>query len=280
MADSAHPSRLTPRLAILFDAENVSSAIVSPLLRRLRTHRFITVKRAYGDWSQLQGWKSVSLSHGIQAIHTPHYVSGKNAADMLMTIDAVDLLHQQVRWFCIVTNDSDFTPLVHRLIGGGARVVGFGSRKAAQSFISACHKYIVLEQEYTAKALRKAAVMADLERKRAAELPETAEQAAARAQLAASLQEIFWEASPQNDWLNLKDFHIQIQRHQPGFSCRQFGHKRMVKLMESLNLFELRKIKNPAASSQVKHELRLKQAEPISLPAPAAQSALEWPNNI
>jgi len=261
MADFAQ----TPRLAILFDAENVSSAIVGPMLGRLRLSRFVTLKRAYGDWSRLQNsWKTVSLDYGIQAVHTPNYSTGKNSADILLTIDAMDLLHQQVKWFCIVTNDSDFTPLVHRLIGGGARVVGFGSHKASQSFISACHKYIVLsETEYRSKAAQKAALIASLQRKQLVELSDSPEQIAARAQLMVDLHEIFSEASPQNHWMNLKDFHARIQRRQPDFSCRQFGHKGMVKLMESLNLFELRKIRNPTAPSQVKHELRLKQPDEV-----------------
>ncbi|MBW4464284.1 MAG: NYN domain-containing protein [Pegethrix bostrychoides GSE-TBD4-15B] len=256
MADFA----ATPRLAILFDAENVSAAIAGPMLSRLQLSRFVTIKRAYADWSRLQnGWKSVLVNYGIHAVHTPNYSAGKNSADILLTIDAMDLLHQQVSWFCIVTNDGDFTPLVHRLIGGGARVVGFGSRRAALSFISACHKYIVLEEtEYTSKAAQKAALMANLQRKQSMEVLETPEQSAARARLAVMLHEIFSEASPQNHWVNLKDFHARIQRRQPDFSCRQFGQKGMVKLMESLNLFELRKVKNPTAPSQVKHELRLR----------------------
>ena len=258
MADFAQ----TPRLAILFDAENVSSTVVSPLLSRLQTHRFVTLKRAYGDWGNLHGgWRTVLLDYGIQAIHTPNYAVGKNSADILLTIDAMDLLHQQVSWFCIVSNDSDFTPLVQRLIGGGARVIGFGSRRAAQSFINACHRFIVLEEaEYLSKAEQKAVFIASLQRKQLVGLSETPERAAIRAELAEVLQDIFCQLSPKNNWVRLKDFHARIQRRQPDFSCRQFGHKGMVKLMESLDVFELRKVKNPTAPSQLMVEIRLKQA--------------------
>jgi uncharacterized LabA/DUF88 family protein len=260
MADSAQ----TPRLAVLFDAENISSTVVSPLLTRLKTHRFVTLKRAYGDWGHLQGsgWRNVLLDYGIQAVHAPNYSVGKNSADILLTIDAMDLLHQQVRWFCIVTNDSDFTPLVQRLIGGGARVVGFGTRRASESFMNACHRFIVLEEsEYLSKSAQKAVFIASLQRKPIVELSETPERAAARRQLATALQEIFCEFSPKNNWVRLKDFHGRIQKRQPDFSCRQFGQKGMVKLMESLDVFELRKVKNPTAPSQIMIEMRLKPPE-------------------
>ena len=259
MADFAQ----TPKLAVLFDAENISSGIVRPMLNRLQTHRFMTIKRAYGDWSHLQhSWKTVLLDYGIQAVHAPNYSIGKNSTDILLTIDAVDLLHQQVSWFCIVTNDSDFTPLVHRLIGGGARVVGFGSRAAAQSFVNACHRFIVLEEaEYLSKAAQKAAYIESLHRKQLIELAETPERATERSRLSEALYRLFCELSPRNDWVKLRDFHTRIQRRQPGFSCRQFGHKGMVKLMESLDLFELRKVRNPTAPSQLMVEVRLKPTE-------------------
>jgi uncharacterized LabA/DUF88 family protein len=133
------------RLAILIDAENVNVRLVRQVLTRLESARVLTVKRAYGDWGRLQtAWKSTLIDCGIQAIQAPNYAPGKNSADMALTIDAMDLLHQQVNWFCLVSNDSDFTPLAYRLTGAGARVVGFGSRQASQAFVKACHRFVVL----------------------------------------------------------------------------------------------------------------------------------------
>jgi uncharacterized LabA/DUF88 family protein len=135
------------RLAILIDAENISPTVIKQVLLRLQSYKGLLLKRAYGDWSKphLNRWKPLLIDWGIQAVHSPTYTVGKNSADMALTIDAIDLLSQQVNWFCIVSNDSDFTPLAHRLNVAGARVVGFGTRKASRAFENACHRFIVID---------------------------------------------------------------------------------------------------------------------------------------
>ena len=72
---------------------------------------------------------------------------GKNATDMAMTIDAIDLLYQgKVDGFGIMTSDSDFTPLVTRLRQDGIVVYGFGEAKTPEAFKSVCTRFIDIKQ--------------------------------------------------------------------------------------------------------------------------------------
>src|SRR4051812_26960416 len=73
--------------------------------------------------------------------------SQKNASDMALAIDAVELWHSAApEAFAIVSSDSDFTPLVHYLREKGAAVYGYGRAKTPAPFQSACTKFTVLEQ--------------------------------------------------------------------------------------------------------------------------------------
>src|SRR5690606_41457212 len=75
------------------------------------------------------------------------WTRGKNATDMAMTIDAIDLLYDgKVDGFGIMSSDSDFTPLVTRLRQDGLIVYGFGSAKAPEPFKTACTRYIDVDQ--------------------------------------------------------------------------------------------------------------------------------------
>jgi hypothetical protein len=74
------------------------------------------------------------------------YTTGKNASDIALVIDAMDLLHSgRFDGFCLVSSDSDFTRLASRLREQGADVYGFGAQKTPESFRQACRRYIYTE---------------------------------------------------------------------------------------------------------------------------------------
>ena len=84
---------------------------------------------------------------GLQPVQQFDLTKGKNATDMAMTIDAIDLLYGgKVDGFGIMSSDSDFTPLVTRLRQDGLLVYGFGSAKAPEAFKTACTRYIDVDQ--------------------------------------------------------------------------------------------------------------------------------------
>jgi len=129
-----------PRLAVLFDADNVPYSNVRGMLAEIAKYGTPTFKRIYGDWTKptVAGWKTVLLENGITPIQQYSYTSGKNATDSAMIIDAMDILYTgRVDGFCIVSSDSDFTRLATRLREAGMKVYGIGEKKTPIPFIAA-----------------------------------------------------------------------------------------------------------------------------------------------
>jgi uncharacterized protein (TIGR00288 family) len=136
------------RLAVLIDADNTSPKLIKEMFEELASYGTITVKRAYGDWTNphLNGWREILLGNAISPQQQFAYTSGKNATDSALIIDAMDLLYSgNVEGFAIVSSDSDFTPLATRLRESGKRVIGVGQRKTPKAFVEACEKFVFLE---------------------------------------------------------------------------------------------------------------------------------------
>ena len=139
----------TPRrLAVLFDAENISYTLTRPILQRAAHYGELTVKRAYGDWSQprLGRMRTVMLNNAIEPVQLFPYARGKNAADIMLTVEAMALLNTgQFDGICIASSDSDLTPLVYCIRREGLRVIGFGGRHTPMPFVKACDNFIYTE---------------------------------------------------------------------------------------------------------------------------------------
>src|SRR3954453_24261572 len=136
------------RLAVLIDADNTSPKPIKEMFEELASYGTITVKRAYGDWTNphLTGWRDVLLGNAISPQQQFAYTYGKNATDSALIIDAMDLLYSgNVEGFAIVSSDSDFTPLATRLRESGKRVIGVGQRKTPKAFVEACERFVFLE---------------------------------------------------------------------------------------------------------------------------------------
>jgi uncharacterized protein (TIGR00288 family) len=136
-------------IALLIDADNASHAGIDPVLTVLAELGQVNIRRAYGNWAKpaLSKWNQITHRYGLQPIQQFDLTKGKNATDMAMTIDAIDLLYGgKVDGFGIMSSDSDFTPLVTRLRQDGLLVYGFGSAKAPEAFKTACTRYIDVDQ--------------------------------------------------------------------------------------------------------------------------------------
>ncbi|GAA0278672.1 hypothetical protein GCM10009127_19600 [Alteraurantiacibacter aestuarii] len=136
-------------IALLIDADNASHAGIDPVLTVLAELGQVNIRRAYGNWAKpaLSNWNKITHRFGLQPMQQFDLTKGKNATDMAMTIDAVDLLYAgKVDGFGIMSSDSDFTPLVTRLRQDGLIVYGFGSSKAPEPFKTACTRFIDVDQ--------------------------------------------------------------------------------------------------------------------------------------
>ena len=136
-------------IALLIDADNASARGIDPVLTVLAELGQVNIRRAYGNWAKqaLHKWSDITHRYGLQPIQQFDLTKGKNATDMAMTIDAIDLLYGgKVDGFGIMSSDSDFTPLVTRLRQDGLLVYGFGSAKAPEAFKTACTRFIDVDQ--------------------------------------------------------------------------------------------------------------------------------------
>ncbi|WP_180059554.1 NYN domain-containing protein [Acinetobacter sp. YH12128] len=138
----------TKKFAVLIDADNSSINAIPSVLEEVAKYGIASVKRVYGDWSSetLKNWREVLLPHAITPVQQFAYTKGKDATDMILIIDAMDLLYAgALDGFCIVSSDSDFTPLASRIRENGLSVYGFGKKSTPEAFKKACDKFIYVE---------------------------------------------------------------------------------------------------------------------------------------
>jgi hypothetical protein len=153
-------------IALLIDADNASWHAIDPVLTVLAELGTVNIRRVYGNWSKpaLKGWRDMTLKHGIEPQQQFDLTKGKNATDMKMTIDAMDLLFRgRIGGFGIMSSDSDFMPLAMRIRQDGIPVYGFGNLKTPEAFKQACTRFIdvgALVSEAKAEATAPAAAAA------------------------------------------------------------------------------------------------------------------------
>lgn len=139
----------TGNVALLIDADNAAYSAIDPVLTALADLGMVNIRRVYGNWSKpaLKGWRDVALRYALAPQQQFDITKGKNATDMKMTIDAMDLLASgRVTGFGIMSSDSDFMPLVTRIRQDGLQVYGFGKATAPAGFREACNRYIDVDQ--------------------------------------------------------------------------------------------------------------------------------------
>ena len=135
-------------IAMLIDADNVSAKYIPGILSELSKFGKITVRRMYGDWSQdrLHSWLNRASGYSLTPVMQPNNTPGKNASDIGLIIDAMDILYTgDVQGFCIVSSDGDFNKLATRLREAGKVVIGMGEKKTPESFRVSCERFIFLE---------------------------------------------------------------------------------------------------------------------------------------
>lgn len=139
-------------VALLIDFDNVPKGLVECVVQSAVSKCKHLACMAYADWDKSchQDMKKVLQYLGHETVSLPEGVNGKNAADMLMTIDGVDFLHTaRFDTYCIVSSDYDFAPLARRIYKSGIKAVGFGERKSKLTLRNRFTSYGVLEkQEY------------------------------------------------------------------------------------------------------------------------------------
>jgi len=139
----------TGNVALLIDADNASHNAIDPVLTALADLGTVNIRRVYGNWTKpaLTGWSDVALRYALEPQQQFDLTKGKNATDMKMTIDAMDLLAGgRVTAFGIMSSDSDFMPLATRIRQDGLQVYGFGRATTPLGFREACNRFIDVDE--------------------------------------------------------------------------------------------------------------------------------------
>ncbi|MCD8300190.1 MAG: NYN domain-containing protein [Clostridiales bacterium] len=139
------------KYALLIDVDNVSPKYLDVMISEAKSYGTVSVRRAYGDWTDIQkrSWKRLLLDASIIPIQQYSYTFGKNASDSSMIIDAMDILYtDNVDGFVIASSDSDFTRLAMRLREAGKMVIGMGESKTPKAFVRSCEEFKYLDVLY------------------------------------------------------------------------------------------------------------------------------------
>jgi uncharacterized LabA/DUF88 family protein len=216
----------SPRLAVLIDADNTSAKIADRLFEEIAQLGEASVRRIYGDFTRaaLRGWTDILAKHAIIAHQQFAYVTGKNASDIALVIDAMDLMHSgRFEGFCLVSSDSDFTRLAARIREQGLDVFGFGERKTPESFRQACRRFI-----YTENLLLGAQAQAD---------------APARAQTPGDAVPLLRTAIAQMDsedgWVGLGSLGTRLANLAADFDPRSYGVAKLSDLVRKSGAFDI-----------------------------------------
>ena len=235
-----------PRIALLIDADNSPASKIDVILAELAKVGVTNIRRAYGNWKKdgLKGWEAVLHEYAIRPVQQFDYSKGKNATDMGMVIEAMDLLYtDQPEAFGIVSSDADFTPLVMHLKAKGAQVFGFGAKKTPLPFVNACSRFLYLEnlgQPEPAKSTARPKAAAKAKDGNGEAAPTRLDTAALKqdARLVTLLRNAVESAAGEDGWSALGAVGQQIG-NQASFDPRNYGYRKLLDLIEATQLFEL-----------------------------------------
>lgn len=217
------------RIALLIDCDNVSSNAIESVLAELAKHGTVNVRHAHGDWksSYLSGWAEKLHPNAVRPIQQFAYSTGKNATDSAMIIDAMDLLYgKNIDAFALMTSDSDFTPLVLRILESGMPVFGFGERKTPTPFVHACSEFIYIENLQNVQDAKKSG-------------PEPLRVAAiVDKKLIQLLRTAVDQTSEDDGWSHLSKVGKYVS-NTSSFSPLNYGFRKLSDLLRSVDLFEI-----------------------------------------
>lgn len=228
----------TRKLAVLIDADNASPRIVTGLFEEIATIGEASVRRIYGDFSgtRLKGWAEVLSPHAIMPHQNFANTVGKNASDIALVIDAMDLLHSgRFDGFCLVSSDSDFTRLAARIREQGVDVYGFGEQKTPESFRQACKRFIYTENLLPLAAVVEADAKAGPDKAAAATIVARRSPSAAVPMIRIALSQL----DDTDGWFALGVVGKRLSVLNSDFDPRTFGHARLGDLVEKTGAFDV-----------------------------------------
>ncbi len=244
------------RFAVLIDADNTSPRIAAGLFEEIARFGEASVRRIYGDFSspRMKSWADILQKYAIDPYQQFAYTTGKNASDIALVIDAMDLLHSgRFDGFCLVSSDSDFTRLASRLREEGADVYGFGAQKTPESFRQACRRFVYIEN-----LLPEAEVA----------IPEEGSSKARPSASAAIpiLTKAIAQMETEDGWVGLGVVGQRLANIASDFDPRTYGFRKLSDLVRQTGAFEMDQPEGRAVRIRAKptHPSRSRPAQPAA----------------
>ena len=224
------------RIALFIDCDNISHKAIEGIINELSKYGIVNIRQAYGNWTKdnLKNWEDKLLEFAIKPIQQFDYSRNKNATDILMTIEAIDLLHtKDIDAFAFATSDSDFTPVVMRVQAEGIKVFGFGEKKTPKPFMAACSQFIFTEKlmRTTDKNMEEGNIHVAPTRKSVKEMRQDT-------WLVNVLRNAVDHTMDEYGWANLADIGTYIN-NSTSFSPVNYGYKKLSNLIKEIDLFDM-----------------------------------------
>lgn len=215
------------KIAVFIDADNAPAKKIDNVLAELARYGVVTIRKAYGNWKSqnLQPWEDILHEFAIQPIQQFDLTKGKNATDMALVIDVMDVLYtKEIDIICLVSSDCDFTPLVTRSLADGKFVIGFGERKAPLAFVNSCSRFLYFDDEA----------------KQEQPIQKNSKNIKSDTKLMNLLRQAIEAVEEDDGWARLGLVGNHISNH-ASFDQRNYGFKKLSDLFMAIDLFEIKK---------------------------------------
>lgn len=218
------------KIALFIDADNAPATKINVILSELAKYGVVNIRKAYGNWKSpnIRPWEEVLHEYAIQPIQQFDLTKGKNATDIALVIDAMDVLYtKNVDIMCLVSSDCDFTPLVTRALADGKFIIGFGERKTPSAFVNSCSRFLYLDSHEQGSE----------------ELPKPIRNFKSDTKLINLLRQAIEAVEECDGWAALGSIGKHIS-NQASFDQRNYGFKKLSELFSAIDLFETKVTKN------------------------------------
>lgn len=221
------------KIAVFIDADNAPAKKIDKVLAELARYGVVNIRKAYGNWKNpnLKSWEEILHEYAIQPMQQFDLTKGKNATDIALVIDVMDVLYtKDIDVICLVSSDCDFTPLVTRSLAEGKFVIGFGERKTPLAFVNSCSRFLYFDDELKQE-----------------EPPVTNNQKTLNmdTKLISLLRQAIEAVEDDEGWAMLGPIGTHISNH-ASFDQRNYGFSKLSDLFTSIDLFEMKKTKSSA----------------------------------
>ncbi len=243
------------KVALLIDAENVSSNYIKTIFDELSKYGVVTYKRLYGDWTNpnMGKWRKVIIDNALTPMQQFQNTTNKNSSDSALIIDAMDIMYSgTVESFCIVSSDGDYTRLITRLRENGNYVIGMGEMKAPVALKKVCDKYVYLDMVVEEEKEETTKKPSENKKGETKKQPSKKKTICLEKEKINATKRIVMELSDEEGFANFSEVYNRLIKLYSDMDPGNYGYRKASDLFENCNSFEMKK-EQGKLSKTVKH---------------------------